>query len=74
MFSVLDIFYNKFGKRFGLRRLIMVYASFDDMEIINTNVEITKFSFLTIVIRIGIKIVKSMDFAILISLKDLDFE
>jgi hypothetical protein len=28
----------------------------------------------SIVIRIGIKIVKSMDFAILISLKDLDFE
>jgi hypothetical protein len=29
---------------------------------------------ITIVIKIGIKIVKSMDFAILISLKDLDFE
>jgi hypothetical protein len=29
---------------------------------------------MTIVVRIGIKIVKSMDFAILISLNDLDFE
>jgi hypothetical protein len=29
---------------------------------------------LNIVVKIGTKIVKSMDFAILISLKDLDFE
>jgi hypothetical protein len=36
--------------------------------------EKTKVTHRSIVIKIGIKIVKSMDFAILISLKDLDFE
>ncbi|WJX40674.1 hypothetical protein P8452_28123 [Trifolium repens] len=48
-------------------------GSYCDLEASRATVDKALIS-INIVIRIGIKIVKSMDFAILISLKDLDFE